>query len=82
MLAIFRKPDDRLGRMKINAVTGRLLELLQENSGTNGQLCLERLAAEIGHADPAAMIEHGALILESLVRKSALLGTASRRTAD
>jgi hypothetical protein len=57
-----------------------LLELLQENSGISGQLCLERLAGEIGHADPTAMIEHGARILESLVRKSALLGTASRQT--
>ena len=79
VLAIFRKPDDGVGRMQINAVTGRLLELLQENSGISGQLCLERLAGEIGHADPAAMIEHGSRILESLVRKSALLGTASKQ---
>jgi len=79
VLAIFRKPDDSLGRMQINAVTGRLLEMLKENSGISGQVCLERLAGEIGHADSAAMVEHGALILKSLVRKSALLGAASNR---
>jgi len=78
VLAIFRKPDDRIGRMQINAVTGRLIELLQENSGTSGRVYLERLAGEIGHADPAAMVEHGEQILASLVRKSALLGTVSR----
>lgn len=81
VLTIFRKPDDRLGRIKINAATARLLELLQENSGISGQDCLERLAGEIGHADPAVMIEHGARILESLLRKSALLGTARKQAA-
>ncbi len=81
ILAIFRKPDDKLGRMQINAVTGRLLELLQDNPGTSGQLCLKGLAGEIGHADPAAMIGHGVLILESLARKSVLLGTASKHAA-
>ena len=81
VLTIFRKPDDRLGRIQINAATARLLELLQENSGISGQVCLERLAGEIGHADPAVMIEHGARILESLLRKSALLGTAGKQAA-
>ena len=81
VLAIFRKPDDRLGRMQINAVTGRLLELLQENPGTSGRICLERLAGEISHADPAVMIEHGERILEALLRKSALLGTTGKHAA-
>lgn len=78
VLAIFRKPDDRVGRMQINAVTGRLIELLQENPGSSGQLCLERLAGEIGHANPAKIIEHGEGILESLLRQSAVLGTEPR----
>lgn len=79
VLAVFRKPDDRIGRMQINAATGRLLELLQEDSNISGRLCLERLAGEIGHADPAAMVEHGAQILDSLLRKAALLGAAPRQ---
>lgn len=76
ILAIFRRPDDRLGRIQINAVTGRLLEMLQENSGIGGQLCLKRLADEIGHADPATLVEHGGQLLESLQAKSLVLGTS------
>lgn len=75
ILAIFRKPDDRLGRIQINAITGRLLELLQENPGSSGQLCLKRLADEIGHADPDKLIAHGGQMLDSLQQKSLLLGT-------
>lgn len=81
ILAIFRKPDDRLGRIRINAVTGRLLELLQENSGISGQLCLKRLADEIGHSDPAALIGHGRQLLESLQEKSLVLGTGPQHPA-
>ena len=74
-LAVFRRPDDRLGRMKINAVTGRLLEILQENSGTSGQECLRTLAAEMEHPDAAALVEHGIRLLTSLRSRSLLLGT-------
>ena len=77
ILAIFRKPDDRLSRMQINAVTGRLLELLQENAGTSGQMCLKRLAEEIGHAAPDAMVEQGRQLLESLRSKTLILGTGA-----
>lgn len=77
ILAIFRKPNDRLGRLQINAVTGRLLELLQENPGISGQLCLKRLAGEIGHSDAAAMIEHGGQLLESLRTKALVTGAVA-----
>jgi hypothetical protein len=73
-LAIFRKPNDRIGRLKINAVTGRLLEILQENPGMPGQKCLKTLAVEIRHPDPGALIEHGTALMASLRLKSLLLG--------
>ena len=74
ILAIFRKPDDRLGRMQINAVTARLLELLQENAGTSGQDCLKRLAAEIQHPEPERLAEQGNALLNSLRQKYLVLG--------
>lgn len=77
ILAIFRKPDDRLGRLRINAVTARLLELLQENPAHSGQLCLKQLAEEIGHAEPDEMIAQGMNLLESLRGKSLVLGTGN-----
>jgi len=77
ILAIWRKPDDRLGRMQINAMTGRLLELLQANPEHSGQVVLESLAAETGHPDPAAMLAHGSQLLASLREREVLLGTAA-----
>lgn len=74
-LAIYRRPNDRVGRLKINAVTGRLLELLQENPAAPGHACLKTLAAEIQHPDPDALVEHGTALLASLRSKSLLLGT-------
>lgn len=76
-LAVFRKPDDALGRMEINAVTARLLELVQENPGTPGLDCLKRLAREMQHPDPDQLIEHGRGLLDSLRDKSLILGTAA-----
>jgi len=75
ILAIFRKPDDKLGRMQINAVTGRLLELLQESPDTTGQMCLKQLAEEIGHAEPDTMARQGKQLLESSRQKGLVLGT-------
>jgi len=80
ILAIFRKRNDKLGRMQINAITGRLLELLQENAAASGHLCLKQLAEEIGHTEPDAMIEQGRQLLESLRGKSLVLGTSAART--
>jgi len=73
-LAVFRKPNDRIGRLKINAVTGRMLEILQENPGTTGQECLKMLAVEIRHPDPGALMEHGTSLMAWLRSKSLLLG--------
>lgn len=73
-LAIFRRADDRIGRLRINALTGRLLQLLQENPGIPGRVCLDRLAAEIEHPDPDALARHGAGLLASLRDKGLLLG--------
>jgi hypothetical protein len=75
LLAIFRRPDDRLGRLRINAMTARLLELLQENPARPGHECLDALAAESGHDDVKALHAHGARLLASLRDKALLLGT-------
>ena len=77
VLAIHRKSDDRLGRMQINAMTARLLELLQENSGITGQESLSRLAAETGHSDEGSLVEHGKALLEKLRDRELLLGVRS-----
>ncbi|MGK7295975.1 MAG: HvfC family RiPP maturation protein [Candidatus Wenzhouxiangella sp. M2_3B_020] len=81
VLAICRKRDDGLGRMQINAMTARLLELLQENSGITGLESLSRLAAETGHSDAESLVEHGKTLLDKLRDRELILGTRGGRDA-
>ncbi|MDT8438094.1 MAG: putative DNA-binding domain-containing protein [Wenzhouxiangellaceae bacterium] len=74
VLAIWRKPDDTLGRMKLNLVTARLLEILQANSTQNGQLCLNQLAGEMQHPEPDVLVRQGQQLLQSLRDKQLVLG--------
>jgi hypothetical protein len=76
VLAVWRRPDDRLARLQINAVTGRLIELLKEDPARTGRLALERVAGELDHPDPAALIDHGRTLLDDLRERGLLLGTA------
>ncbi len=80
ILAVFRKPDDKLGRMKINAGTARMLEIVQENPGLDGLKCLELLAREAAHPDPAQLIGHGRNLLASLIDARVLLGTSPTKS--
>ncbi|MDT8451050.1 MAG: putative DNA-binding domain-containing protein [Wenzhouxiangellaceae bacterium] len=75
ILAIWRRTDDSLGRLQINALTGRLLELLQENPGSGGHDCLIRLAGEIDHSEPEALVGHGRDLLASLRDRDLIVGT-------
>ncbi|MBY6205048.1 HvfC family RiPP maturation protein [Halomonas denitrificans] len=75
-LAICRTVDDRLVRLKINPVTGRLLELLKSDASLTGRDALQRIAGELDHPDPAALVEHGRALLEDLCRQGLICGTA------
>lgn len=74
-LVVWRKRNDEVGFIEINAVTARLLELLQLSDGATGRELLERVAGEIGHADSAIVIESGTRILEDLRAQDIVLGT-------
>lgn len=74
VIAVWRSPDDRLGRLVINAVTGRLLELMRDNVELSGRQLLEQVAAELEHPDPSVLVEHGRALIDDLRRRGALLG--------
>ncbi|NKI35410.1 DUF2063 domain-containing protein [Wenzhouxiangella sp. XN79A] len=76
VLAIWRTRDDRLARLQINAVTGRLIEILKEDASGTGRMALERIAGELDHADPATLIDHGRTLLDDLQTRELILGTA------
>lgn len=75
-LLVHRDAEDRIGFIEINAVTARLLELLDDESSVSGRAALETIAAELGHSRPETVIAGGLEILEDLRRRGVVLGTA------
>ncbi|MEF8794312.1 HvfC family RiPP maturation protein [Thiohalorhabdus sp.] len=76
-LVIYRDRLDAIGFLAINAVTARLLQLLQEGGGESGEALLRRIAAEIGHPEPSQVVAAGADILADLRGRDIVVGTAA-----
>jgi len=75
ILAAWRKRDDRPGFMKLNAVTARLLELIEQQTDRSGRALLERIANELQAPDPEGIVRSGSDMLERLREREILLGT-------
>lgn len=75
-LVVYRRLDDELGFMELNAVTARLLELVRDNeTGATGGQLLAQLAAELAHPQPDAVVRGGLDSMRELRRLDILLGT-------
>jgi uncharacterized protein len=76
-LLVYRDRQDRVGFLEINIVTARLLELLADSAAppASGRDALLRIAAELDHPQPEAVVEAGAAILADLRARDVLLGT-------
>lgn len=74
-LVVYRDREDEIGFLAINPVTARLLTLLEEDTGLTGRAALERIAQELQHPNPQAVIDNGRQILEQLRQRDILLGT-------
>jgi hypothetical protein len=74
-LVLYRKPDDDLGFMELNAVTAALLDRIGDNaeSRTGRELLLE-LAKEVGYTDADALVDHGRKAMQDLHAAGILLG--------
>jgi hypothetical protein len=79
LLVVYRTRGDDVKFMEINPVTARLLELVDKEPAT-GAAQLERIAGEMKHPQPSAVVAEGAAILRSLRERDILLGT--KRTAS
>ncbi len=74
-IAIYRKSDDSVAFLELNAVTARLLDAIENNSeGLTGQQLLHSLATEIDYANVDALLEHGRQALEELRQLEILTG--------
>lgn len=73
-LLVFRNADDHVKFIELNAVTYRLISLLQ-NAPITGIQALTLLAKELQHPRPESIIEFGLSILEDLRSQGVIIGT-------
>ncbi len=76
-LVVYRDTTDDVRFMEINAVTARLLALLDEDQTRSGRGVLEQIATELGAADAEAIIRFGQETLENLRARDIVPGTVS-----
>ena len=74
-LIVNRDRHDDVKFMEVNAVTARLLELLQKDRRSSGRKLLLRIARELKHAQPEAVVQAGAEIFRNLRARDIVLGT-------
>lgn len=77
-LVVYRNRQDEVKFMEINAVTARLLQLMAARRSTGRQLLL-RLARELKHPQPEAVVAEGRTILSGLRERGIIGGTQRRR---
>ncbi len=73
-LLVFRNADDHVKFIELNAVTYRLISLLQNNP-VSGKQALSLLAKELQHPLPESIIGFGLSILEDLRSQGVIIGT-------
>lgn len=74
-IVVYRDRQDRVGFLEINAVTARLLQLIEEKPGCTGREQLQAIAEELQHSKPEVVIEGGREMLDGLRRRDIILGT-------
>ena len=74
-LIVNRNRQDEVKFMEINAVTARLMQLLEEDAESSGAQLMAQIARELNHPQPQTVIDAGAGILRDLRERDILLGT-------
>lgn len=74
-LAVYRDRDDAVRFLELNAVAARLLDLVREQPGAVGRDLALRVAAELQHADPEAVVAGARDLLEMLRARDIVLGS-------
>jgi len=77
-LLVYRTQQDNVEFMLLNAVSARLIALMQESSDKTGQELLTQIAQELQPPNPQAVIEGGLGLLLQFKEKDILLGTWAR----
>jgi hypothetical protein len=72
-LLVFRDAADQVRFVELNAVTARLVALLQTQTLT-GLQALEHIAVELAHPQPQILIDFGSRVLADLRAQGAIIG--------
>lgn len=82
-LVVYRRRDDSIAFLQLNAVSARLVELLARNEGErSGRALLAQIADELAHPRPAQLIAAGRGVLADLAARELLLGARRHAAAD
>lgn len=74
-LVAYRNRAERIEILEINAITQRLLTLLQGDAPCTGRLALSAIAKELSHPAPDKVVAAGSRMLADLRRRDVILGT-------
>lgn len=75
-LAIYRRSDDSISFLELNAVTASLLSAIEGNDdGESGESLLRALAAEIAYPDIESFLQHGKASMKQLLEREILIGS-------
>ncbi len=69
-LLAWRKPDDDIGFMQLNAMSARLLEMIRDNKSCTVHDMLSSIAAEYSEFDPAVIMQGGLDALQSFLNNT------------
>ena len=75
-LVVYRSRQGQVQFLEINAVTARLLALMQQQPGASSRALLARIAEELGLAEPEPLIVAGIEMLRGLRARGIVLGTS------
>jgi hypothetical protein len=74
-LVVHRTRQDDVRFMEINAVTARLLQLIDEQPSSTGRALLLQIAGELSHPQPQTIVDAGREMLSTLRERDIVLGT-------
>jgi hypothetical protein len=74
-LLVYRNRSERVEFLELNAITQRLLTLLQTDTPCTGREALQTIATELRHPQPQQVLAAGTKMLQDLRRRDVILGT-------
>ena len=75
-IIVYRDADDDVQFTEVNLATAKLLQQLENNIHLSTADVLTDIEAELGHSDPAVVLQSGIEILQGLQQKGIILGIA------